>query len=119
MTDRPKRVLRKTPPPPTICGVSTSASHDDLLDEHNPVFVSTDFIRTVMRAVEVISTENGRVASARSRQASPARSSPRTARRLLQVRACEQHDRPPMRMFLKTPPPSSRETPVAGKETRV
>ncbi|KAJ1468153.1 hypothetical protein T484DRAFT_1920727 [Baffinella frigidus] len=58
MTDRPKRVLRKTPPPPTICGVSTSASHDDLLDEHNPVFVSTDFIRTVMRAVEVISTEN-------------------------------------------------------------
>ncbi|KAJ1479915.1 hypothetical protein T484DRAFT_1748907 [Baffinella frigidus] len=57
-TGRPKRVFRKTPPPPIIRGVSTSGSHDDLLDEHSPVLVSADFIRAVMRAVEVISAEH-------------------------------------------------------------
>ncbi|KAJ1471523.1 hypothetical protein T484DRAFT_1753227, partial [Baffinella frigidus] len=51
-------IPRKTSPPPIICGVSTSASHDDLLDEHSPVLVSADFIGVVMRAVEVISAEH-------------------------------------------------------------
>ncbi|KAJ1473204.1 hypothetical protein T484DRAFT_1913431 [Baffinella frigidus] len=59
MTDRPKRVVRKTPPPPTLHGVYTSASHDDLLDEHNLEPVSGDFISAVVRAVEVISADNG------------------------------------------------------------
>ncbi|KAJ1468152.1 hypothetical protein T484DRAFT_1856284 [Baffinella frigidus] len=59
MTDRPKRVFRKTPPPPTLRGVSTSASHDDLPNEHNPEPVSDNFISTVVRAVEVISADNG------------------------------------------------------------
>ncbi|KAJ1473203.1 hypothetical protein T484DRAFT_1752270 [Baffinella frigidus] len=57
-TGRPKRVFRKTPPPPTIREVSASASHDDLLDEHNPEPVSGDFISAVVRAVEVISADN-------------------------------------------------------------
>ncbi|KAJ1475199.1 hypothetical protein T484DRAFT_1751212 [Baffinella frigidus] len=157
MTDRPKRVFRKTPlpssrtrpPPPTIRGVSTSASHDEFLDEHNPEPVSADFIRAVMRAVEVISAENGfrpQHPPASHEEFLARRRAQRPPRQLAQdnehqlvpqddndssVRRnrfepvsdmfeplSDTTDRP-KRVFRKTPTPSSRKTPVAGRETRV